>query len=105
MSVQWGLPLLKNCLPNEMYERIHTAAVDPYFEPPDPGVMPTRNGATGELLKDIPLLRMYRVSRRRFRKLCAEGIDIQVGVHAPSREAIAKNGLLVWQSVERCHIQ
>lgn len=80
MSVQWGLPLLKYCLPEDRYRRIHTVAVDPYFEPPDPGIMPTRNAATGELLKDIPLLRMYRVSRRKMRALCAEDIDIQVEV-------------------------
>ncbi|KAK5943334.1 hypothetical protein PMZ80_004341 [Knufia obscura] len=75
----WGLPLLKHCFTEERYSQIHTAAVDPYYEPEDPGRMPTYNGATGELIKDIPLLRMYRVSRRRFRTFCAEGIDVQYG--------------------------
>ncbi|KAK6365362.1 hypothetical protein LTS17_011334 [Exophiala oligosperma] len=79
MSVQWGLPMLADCLPKELFDRIYTAAVDPNFEPPDPGVLPTYNGQTGELMKNIPLLRMYRVSRRRFRKLCSEDIDIQYG--------------------------
>ncbi|KIW62169.1 hypothetical protein PV04_10369 [Phialophora macrospora] len=79
MSVQWGLPMLKDCLPEDLFNRIHTAAVDPDFEPPDPGILPTYNGATGELLKNIPLLRMYRVSRRRFRAFCAQGIDVQYG--------------------------
>ena len=70
--------MLKDCLPPELFDRVYTAAVDPHFEPPDPGHLPTWNGQTGELLKNIPLLRMYRVSRRRFRSLCAEGIDVQV---------------------------
>jgi hypothetical protein len=78
MSVQWGLPMLKDCLPPELFDRVYTAANDPNFEPPDPGILPTLNGRTGELLKNVPLLRMYRVSRRRFRSLCSEGIDVQV---------------------------
>ncbi|KIX02974.1 uncharacterized protein Z518_06524 [Rhinocladiella mackenziei CBS 650.93] len=77
MSVQWGLPMLKDCLPPDLFDRFYTAANDPTFEPPDPGVLPTWNGQTGELLKNIPLLRMYRVSRRRCRNLCSEGIDVQ----------------------------
>lgn len=80
MSIQWGLPMLKDILPAEMYDRIHTAAVDPYYEPQDPGILPTFNGGTGEFIKNIPLLRMYRVSRRRFRKFCSEGINTQVGL-------------------------
>lgn len=40
---------------------------DPYFEPPDSGVLPTLNGATGKLLENVPLPRMYRVLRRKFR--------------------------------------
>ena len=78
MSIQWGLPLLKDCLTDEMFDRIHTAANDPYFEPPDPGILPTWNGKTGELTKNVPMLRMYRVSRRKLRTFCSEGIDTQV---------------------------
>lgn len=78
MSIQWGLPLLRHCLPDSLFDRLKTAANDPSFVPPDPGVLPTWNGKTGELLKDVPLLRMYRVSRRKFRNLCAEGIPVEV---------------------------
>ncbi|OAL37074.1 hypothetical protein AYO20_03551 [Fonsecaea nubica] len=77
MSVQWGLPMLADCLPQDLFDRVYTAAVDPTFVPPDPGHLPAINGQTGEVMKNIPLLRMYRVSRRRFRKLCSEGIDVQ----------------------------
>lgn len=78
MSIQWGVPLLRQCLPEALFDRLQTVANDPYFTPPDPGHLPTMNGATGELLKNIPLLRMFRVSRRKFRGLCAEGISIEV---------------------------
>ena len=70
--------MLADVLPKSLFDRVYTAANDPYFTPPDPGFLPTWNGRTGEHIKDIPLLRMYRVSRRRFRALCAEGIDVEV---------------------------
>jgi hypothetical protein len=72
--------MLADVLPQELFDRLSEAANDPYFEPPDPGKLPTFNGATGELIKNLPLLRMIRVSRTRFRKLCTEGIDIEVSI-------------------------
>lgn len=39
--------------------------------------MPVYNVETGEHLKDIPLIKMLRVSRQKFRALLAEGIDVQ----------------------------
>ncbi|OBT63336.1 hypothetical protein VE03_07263 [Pseudogymnoascus sp. 23342-1-I1] len=80
MSIQWGIPLLRQCLPEALFDRLQSSAAnDPYFTPPDPGVLPTLNGKTGELLKEVPLLRMIRVSRRKFRSLCAEGISVEYG--------------------------
>src|SRR5947208_2343057 len=70
--------MLADFLPKAIFDRVYTAANDPYFTPPDPGFLPTWNGRTGEHIKDIPLLRMYRVSRRRFRTLCSEGIEVEV---------------------------
>jgi hypothetical protein len=62
-----------------LWDKLSTAANDPYFPLPDPGIMPTFNGATGELIKNIPLLKMIRVSRRKFRALAAEGVSVEVG--------------------------
>jgi len=78
MSIQWGIPLLRDCLSDGIFDRLQSAANDPSYTQPDPDFLPTWNGKTGELLKNIPLLRMYRVSRRRFRNLCAEGISVEV---------------------------
>ena len=72
--------MLEDVLPKDLFDRVYTASVDPHYTPADPGLLPTSNGQTGELIKNIPLLRMYRVSRRRFRTLCSEGIDVQVGI-------------------------
>ncbi|KAK5090649.1 hypothetical protein LTR05_000824 [Lithohypha guttulata] len=77
MSIQWGLPLLKTCFDEDKYNKLSTTAVDPNFEPPEPGKVPTFNGETGEWIIDIPLVRTYRVSRRKFRAFCAEDINVQ----------------------------
>ncbi|KAI9799606.1 MAG: hypothetical protein M1833_003921 [Piccolia ochrophora] len=79
MSIQWGLPLLRDCFSDEMFDRLPSAANDPYFKPPDPGILPAINGGTGEFMKNVPLLKMYRVSRRKFRSLCAEDITVEYG--------------------------
>lgn len=79
MSVQWALPLLEKYLPDDLSSQLReSTANDPAFDPPDPSILPTYNGATGELLKNIELNRMIRVSRRRFRAFCAREIDVQV---------------------------
>jgi hypothetical protein len=36
------------------------------------------NGETGELMKEIPLTKLYRFSRLKARALLSEGLDIQV---------------------------
>jgi len=40
--------------------------------------------------QDVPLVKMIRVSRRKFRALCAEGIDVQV-YHSSSRRVAYAN--------------
>lgn len=80
MSIQWALPMLPQVLPDELLHRLQSASVDPHYVFPETGnSMPTYNAATGELIKQIPLVKMIRVSRRKFRALCAEGIDVQYG--------------------------
>lgn len=79
MSIQWALPMVQEILPQSLWTSLHTAAVDPNYESPDEAFLPTLNGATGELIKNIPLVKFVRVSRRRFRALCAENVDIQYG--------------------------
>jgi L-2-hydroxyglutarate oxidase LhgO len=42
-------------------------------------VMPLLNAATGEKMKDVPLGRIVRVSRRKMRALCKGGLDVRYG--------------------------
>ncbi|KAK7512472.1 monooxygenase [Phyllosticta citriasiana] len=79
MSIHWALPLLRDCLPDELLDRVRSTTVDPSYDPPETLLLPTFNGKTGEHMKDLPLPLLYRVVRRKFRSLCAEGIDVEYG--------------------------
>jgi hypothetical protein len=52
MSLQWGLPILQDVLPDDLWKRVQTAAVDPHYMCPESGTsMPVYNGETGEKIK------------------------------------------------------
>jgi len=80
MSIQWALPLLADLLPSELHAHLQSVATDPYHRCPESGTtVPFYNGRDGEKIKDIPLVKYMRASRRKMRALCAEGIDVQYG--------------------------
>lgn len=80
MSIHWARPLLKALLPDGIHDRIREAQVDPSYDGSNEKgyAVPFYNGETGEHIVDIPMVNAIRVSRRKMRSLCAEGIDIQV---------------------------
>lgn len=69
---------MRECLPPEIFARIQSATVDPTVTPPNNEEFPMYNGETGELMKEIPLTKLYRFSRLKARALLSEGLDIQV---------------------------
>ena len=72
MSIQWALPLLEKLLPQDLLDQLQDASVDPHYICPDEGnALPVYNVGTGELIKKVPLVKMLRVSRSKFRALCA----------------------------------
>jgi 2-polyprenyl-6-methoxyphenol hydroxylase-like FAD-dependent oxidoreductase len=84
MGIHWSLPLLEGLLPKHLASRIRTdasvdAALD-YDEHPNNGAY-IFDGVSGKVLKDLAVTsgRLVRVSRRKLRALCAEGIDIKYG--------------------------
>jgi hypothetical protein len=72
--------LLKKILSEADYDKVQSVTVDPTFVPPDNQVIPVYNVETGEVLKNLPLGKCYRVSRRKIRAWLAEDIDIQVNL-------------------------
>ena len=80
MSIHWATSLLEKILSGPVDENGQKMTVDPNIDRTDSLVIPTFNVETGELLKDLLLGKVYRVSRRRFRAWLAEDVDIQVGL-------------------------
>jgi hypothetical protein len=81
MSIHWSRPLLETLLPADLLTRVREAQVDPSFDSAQTGgySVPFYNGKTGEHIMDIPMPNAVRVSRRKMRALCSQGIDIKVG--------------------------
>ncbi|KAH8812571.1 hypothetical protein F5884DRAFT_785833 [Xylogone sp. PMI_703] len=82
MSIHWSRPLLADLLPTALLDRVRQAQVDPSYDPaqhPSGYVVPFYNAKTGKHIVDIPMKDAVRVSRKKMRALCAEGIDIQYG--------------------------
>ncbi|KAH8820697.1 hypothetical protein F5884DRAFT_764906 [Xylogone sp. PMI_703] len=79
LAIHWSIPLLEELLPQSIWNRLHEAHCDPFYEYPEVEVVPLTNGQTGELLMDIRGAGMRRFSRNRLRKLCTEGLEIEYG--------------------------
>lgn len=87
MSIHWSRPLLERLLPANLHTRLREAQTDPSMDMSGKGdgkvegggyMVPFYNGMTGALMKEMPMKDSIRVSRRKMRTLCAEGITIDV---------------------------
>lgn len=81
MGIHWALPQLESLLPPDLKERLKEAQNDPFFDPPDQDVMTIHNGLDGSILKALPIPRTIRVSRRKMRAFCTQGIDVKVSAN------------------------
>ncbi|RFU28732.1 hypothetical protein B7463_g7610, partial [Scytalidium lignicola] len=82
MSIHWARPLLADLLPAALLARVRETQVDPTYDVslhPEGYMVPFYNGQTGDHIVDIPMKNSIRVSRKKMRALCAEGINIQYG--------------------------
>ena len=77
MSIHWSLSFLEQLLPPELFARINEAQGDPTL-PMEEDIMPLVNGLNGKLIKNLVTPRTIRVSRRKMRALCSQGLNIQV---------------------------
>lgn len=79
MTLHWGASHISSCLPAELAARFHEAYADPNL--PDGKVtgLPVYNGKTGELIMEMGADKPVRVSRRKMRGLCGEGVEVQYG--------------------------
>ncbi|KAL9087409.1 MAG: hypothetical protein Q9165_006706 [Trypethelium subeluteriae] len=80
MGIHWSLPQLESLLPSELWARLRQAQNDPFAEAEEGDGMRIYNGLTGEIMAALPIEgKIVRVSRRKFRALLAEGVDVQYG--------------------------
>jgi len=77
MGLHWSLPLLDSLLPPDLRVRLQETQNDPFLETPDKDSIPIYNGTDGTVLTAFPVPRMIRVSRRKMRAFCSEGIDVK----------------------------
>lgn len=79
MTLHWAASHISACLPDHLVARFHEAYADPSLSPDAVTGLPIYNGKTGELLMSMGADKPCRVSRRKLRNLCAEGVDVQYG--------------------------
>jgi hypothetical protein len=98
MSIHWSRPLLDQLLPDDLIARLREAQNDPSFSSTNGFEVGFYNGKTGEHLKDQPMANAIRVSRRKMRAFCAQGIDIEVStLHTDGNKADEEP---VWQKFQ-----
>ena len=78
MGLHWSLPLLEQILPAHLWEELREAQTDPHWEAPEADVVPIYNGLTGDLLKNIPIPKTIRYSRRKMRANLTKGVTVKV---------------------------
>lgn len=78
MAIHWSLPLLENLLPDGLRHRLKEIQADPSYDPPDDEVLKIYNGLNGELLTELHMPKVMRVSRRKTRAFLCQGIEVHV---------------------------
>ena len=76
-SLHWAVPTLKSLVSTELFSRIDSTQVDPHQQPLETEILNMVNGATGEVLRSIPIPASYRMRRSKLKALLAEGIDVR----------------------------
>ena len=78
VGLHWALPMLEEVLPRDLFARLQEAGTDPFQPTPDSSFVPILNSETGELLTKTKLPKTYRLSCKKLRALCSEGLNVQV---------------------------
>lgn len=78
LAVHWALPIFGKILPEGHVQRMTETQCDPSHTG-DQRIQ-IYNSKTNELLKEVPNDGMRRLSRRKLRNLCLDGLDVQWGM-------------------------
>ncbi|RFU28012.1 hypothetical protein B7463_g8318, partial [Scytalidium lignicola] len=77
LGIHWSLPQLEALLPPDLRTKLKETQNDPFLDAPEHDEMRIYNGLDGTILKAMPIPRIIRVSRRKMRAFCSQGIDIK----------------------------
>lgn len=77
LNLHWSIPILKELLPDSLQRRLAEAYCDPSYDASGHETVIFLNSATGKEMNTISAPGIRRVNRRKMRKLCSEGIDVQ----------------------------
>ena len=80
MGLHWAAPLMKTLIPEDLYERLQSAQVDPNTPTKDVETLQFYNGATGDVIGAPQIPNFYRLRRSKVRKLLMEGVHVREGV-------------------------
>lgn len=79
LAIHWSIPILRKLLPQHLFDRLSEAQADPAHDRGDDETIVLRNSDSGVILKTISTPGMKRVSRKKFRNLCKDGIEVLWG--------------------------
>ncbi|PMD29619.1 FAD/NAD(P)-binding domain-containing protein [Hyaloscypha variabilis F] len=79
LGIHWSIPILENLLPTDLAARLSEAETNPGFVAGLDHTIQLYNSQTGEVLKTIPTPKLRRVSRKKLRALCMEGVEVLWG--------------------------
>ncbi|KAB5575398.1 hypothetical protein GE09DRAFT_1091864 [Coniochaeta sp. 2T2.1] len=77
-GLHWGCEPLRALVPGHVFAQIEATQVDPHVATKDTDRLPFKNGATGELIKEIESSKFYRLRRDKFRAMLLTGLDDDV---------------------------
>ena len=83
MQLHWGKEYLFSVVPDHIQSRLKEAVVDPDYDADEP--FPHVNGETGEVIAEVHMAGIVRVSRRKLRRLLGWKAGLNVMVFSLSR--------------------
>lgn len=79
MGLHWGTESLKRLIPEELWAQIQSTQVDPSEPTAQSDCLTFLNAQSGKAMATIPVQYFYRLRRRKFRHLLAQGLDVRYG--------------------------
>ncbi|KUJ11554.1 monooxygenase [Mollisia scopiformis] len=79
MGIHWSIPIIEKLLPTDLSNRLFEAQCNPELVTDLYTFIELHNSETGDVLKTISTPNLKRVSRKKLRTLCADGLEILWG--------------------------